>query len=143
MSQFIIPQFLDVEPRVIGPITVRQFLLLLVGGGLCFLVWKTADFSLAITETILILGVFGAFAFIKINNRPFHYFIIDLINFYKKPRLRLWHKNYSLKYVKPPKEKEIQDKMIYMPKVLSPRKLSELSLVVDTGGVYKDDNEIK
>ena len=27
-NQFVVPQFLDVEPKIIGPITLRQFLIM-------------------------------------------------------------------------------------------------------------------
>jgi hypothetical protein len=30
MQQFVVPQFIDVEDKIIGPISVRQFLTLMV-----------------------------------------------------------------------------------------------------------------
>ncbi|KKS92044.1 MAG: hypothetical protein UV69_C0039G0006, partial [Parcubacteria group bacterium GW2011_GWE2_43_12] len=32
MQQFVVPQFIDVEDKIIGPITVRQFIIIMVGG---------------------------------------------------------------------------------------------------------------
>ena len=46
MEQITVPQFLDVEDRIIGPITVRQFVILLVGSGLIFAAYKLSDFAL-------------------------------------------------------------------------------------------------
>ena len=46
MQQFVIPQFIDVEDKIIGPITVRQFIIMLAGGGLVFISYKLSDFTL-------------------------------------------------------------------------------------------------
>ena len=46
MEQFTVPQFIDVEDKVIGPITVRQFIILLFGGGFIFIAYRLSDFVL-------------------------------------------------------------------------------------------------
>ncbi len=46
MAQYVVPQFITVEDKILGPITVRQFLILLVDTGLMFIFYKIFDFSL-------------------------------------------------------------------------------------------------
>lgn len=40
MQQFLVPQFIDVENKIIGPLTVRQFVIFLIAAGFIFLVLK-------------------------------------------------------------------------------------------------------
>jgi len=79
MQQFVVPQFIDVENKIIGPITTRQFVIFLVGALFIGAAYKLFDFALFITVGILILGICGIFAFGRINGRPFHYFLLNLI----------------------------------------------------------------
>ena len=53
MRQFTVPQFIDVEDKILGPITVRQFLLLVVGGLIIFAEFKLSDMALFILLAIL------------------------------------------------------------------------------------------
>jgi len=92
MQQFVVPQFIDVEDKVIGPITVRQFIIMLVGGGLIFIAYKLADFALFLLEFVLIAAVTFIIAFIKINGRPIHYFLLNIIQTSRRPRVRVWQK---------------------------------------------------
>ena len=41
MDRYNVPQFIDVEAKIIGPITARQFIIMLVACGLTFIWYKT------------------------------------------------------------------------------------------------------
>ena len=79
MDQFVVPQFIDVEDKIFGPVTTRQFLILLVAGLMLFTAFKLADTTLF----IFLLAVVGGFAlilaFVKINGQTFHYFLLNLV----------------------------------------------------------------
>jgi len=80
MNKFLVPQFIEVEAKIFGPITVRQFLILLAAGLLIFISYKLADFTLFIIIT-LFLGLFAiTFAFVKVNGQNFHYVIQFLVS---------------------------------------------------------------
>lgn len=139
MQQFTIPQFIDVEDKIIGPITIRQFVIILVCLMISVIAYKLADFTLFLTIAFLSFVLGGIIAFLKINGRPFHYFILNFVQTFKKPKLRIWNNQLS----KTSKElkgegisevkqvAKIQKKPIYLKS-----KLAELSLIVDTGGAY-------
>ncbi|MFH1111800.1 MAG: PrgI family protein [Patescibacteria group bacterium] len=144
MNQFVIPQFIDVEDKIIGPITTRQFLILLVGGLLLFLEFKLADFTLFLLEGILTIVFFGGFAFLKVNGMPFHFFVINIIQTFKRPRLRIWHKAINPKELSASADSRGVGlhNITARPHVsLSHSRLQELTLVVDTGGVYQAEDE--
>lgn len=141
MKQFVVPQFIDVEDKILGPITVRQFSILLVTGLLVALTYRLADFVLFIFLGLIELGIGIVFSFVKINGQPFHYFILNMLQTSLRPALRVWNKELTRTEVSaliktppppPPKSKSKKEK-------LTTSKLSELSLVVNTGGAYQPE----
>jgi len=144
MKQLVVPQFLDVETKIIGPITLRQFMVLLVGGVFVFICYKISDFMLFVVEAVGIFAITGIIAFLKINGRPVHYFLLNFIETAKKPKLKVWFKSWTNNEIKvlmrQPKE-EIITEIVPTKEFVSESKLAELSLIVDTGGVYKRKEE--
>lgn len=70
--QFRLPQFLDIEDKVFGPFTIKQFGYTLGAIAFAYLWWKIIPIKiLAIPFILLFSGTFLALAFVKINNRPF------------------------------------------------------------------------
>lgn len=137
--QFLVPQFLDVEDKIFGPLTVRQFIILIVAAGLLFVSFRFADLSLFLFEAFFIVVTTVAFAFIRVNGRPFHNFLVHLIQMFQRPQLRIWHRDISSDELKLPKPVEQQRNVPVKKLPLSASRLAELSLVVDTGGVYKQE----
>lgn len=126
--RYQVPQFIEVEDKVIGPFTVKQFVYLVGGAGMSFIIYSFLPIYLAI---ILIAGVIPlslALAFYKINNKPFIDFLESAFMFYTKGNLYIWKKQ----------EKKIETKVVetaeasqvYVPR-LSDSKLKELSWTLD------------
>ncbi len=138
MLQFTVPQFIDVEDKIIGTITVRQFVILLVAVILMALGFKFLTFAAFIASAILIVLIAIVLAFVKINGAPFHYFVLNLVQTFKKPRLRVWRKDDTLLGVI---EFDTQKKapVVSTHPVYSASRLSELSLIVDTQGSYQGE----
>lgn len=78
-----VPKFLDIEDRVVGPLTLRQFIVLAVGaafiGVFNFLV---AFFPLFLAIATLITGVSVAVAFVRVNERSFMEYALSVLSFY-------------------------------------------------------------
>ena len=138
MQQFIVPQFIDVEDKIIGPITTRQFVIMLAGFLIIALFYKIFDFTLFAAAGLLTLFITVAFSFVKINGRPFHFFLLNLVQTFKRPKIRVW--NHTFK--KTEREEETAPPVVsYAPPVKSytASRLAELSLIVDTKGVYQEE----
>ena len=141
-EQFVVPQFIDSEDKIFGPVTARQFIILMVAGLTCFALFKLLSFVMFLIVGIPLICLAGIVAFVKINGQAFHYFFLNLLQTLKKPKLRVWQKIYvdaELKEfisAKPPpiiehfKRKEFT----------ATSRLQELTLVVNTGGVYKPED---
>lgn len=143
MQQFVVPQFIDVEDKIFGPVTTRQFLILLVAGLITFLIYRFADFTSFILSLVFLDGGALIVAFVKINGQTFHYFILNVLQTMRKPRLRVWNKDLStdeLNFLRNEKREEVVEKK--EKKTVGAGHIRDLSLVVNTGGFYRaeDDN---
>src|SRR3989339_2205780 len=113
MQQFVVPQFIEVEDKIFGPVTVRQFLILLGAGLICFVAYRYADFALFVMALVVVGGLALVFAFVKINGQTFHYFILNIIQTTRRPGLRVWRKSCDkeeLDYLRKLKPEEIEVK---------------------------------
>ncbi|MEI6596837.1 MAG: PrgI family protein [bacterium] len=143
MQQFVVPQFIDIEDKIIGPITTRQFVIMLVGFLIIAVFYKLFDFSLFATSGLLVLLITGIFAFLKINGRPFHYFVLNLLQTFKRSRLRVWYNDYLLASVDYGTEESnfAPAAEAVLDKHYTTSRLAELSLIVDTKGAYRGEGE--
>ncbi len=139
MNQFTVPQFIDVEDKIFGPVTTRQFLILLVAGLTLFVVFKLADTTLFIFLTALIGGSALVIAFVKVNGQTFHFFVLNIFQTLRRPSLRIWNKNLTKAELNESRKSgkvEVVEKVTEVPH-LSYSRLRDLSLIVNTGGYYK------
>ncbi|MEK7625036.1 MAG: PrgI family protein [Patescibacteria group bacterium] len=144
MDQFTVPQFIDVEDKIFGPITSRQFVILIAAVGPILLAFKLADTALFGFLTFLIGGSALILAFVKINGQAFHYFLLNIVQTLRRPSRRLWFKRYSdgelRDFIKAGIEaKKPHADTRYEHKVLSGTRIRDLSLMVNTGGYYKPE----
>ena len=138
----MVPQFIDSEDKIIGPITVRQFLICLVGAGVLFVEYKVLATAYFVFAAMVTAGLFGTFGFLKINGQPFHIFFLNFVQTQIRPALRVWNKNAVVATVS-------QEKIIGLPTVEAAAKkprptstrLRDLALTVNTGGVYKAEED--
>ena len=144
MQQFVVPQFIDVEDKIIGPITVRQFIVMLAGGFLLFLEFKLADFGLFLFEAFLTIMLVALFAFMKVNGMPFHFFLSNFISTLFRPKVRVWQKPMDQIDAAPVRGRAVSapPSAPHVKPVLPQSRLQELSLTVDTGGAYKPEEEV-
>jgi hypothetical protein len=137
VGPFSVPQFIDVESKIIGPITTRQFLIMMVAGMICFILYKTLYFTYFVIFGFIVIGIFGMVAFLRVNGMPFHYFFLNLMQTLKRARLRIWAKEEISGLPKEVKKKE-EERFVPKPP-LSGERLSTLTLIVNTGGAYKEE----
>ena len=92
--QFRIPQFLDIEDKIFGPFTVKQFSYLLGAVAFAYIFWKLIPIKIfAILFIIIFSGTFLALAFVKINDRPFINILESAYKFLLKNKTYVWRKD--------------------------------------------------
>lgn len=89
--QFKVPQFIDIEDKIFGPFTFKQFGYIVGAGGIAFLIWSLVPVRiLAIILILPLSGLFLALAFVKINNRPFADFLENALRYITGSKVYTW-----------------------------------------------------
>ena len=88
--EYQVPQFIEVEDKIFGPLTLLQFIFL--AGGIGFGVVLVLNFGvvLGIILSLPFVGGGAALAFVKINGKPFSAILESAFSYYLGKRLYLW-----------------------------------------------------
>jgi len=108
--EFIVPQFIEKEAKIVGPFTFKQFIFIGSAGGLTILLYFILPFPLFVILAVILLGGALALAFLKINKTSLPTHLAHLVSFMFKPKVYLWKKKTSMpKFFK--REKEMVEKI--------------------------------
>lgn len=88
--QFQVPQFIEHEAKVIGPLTFRQFVYLGIAAGISMLLYFIAPFGVFLISALALGLVSLALAFVKIGPKTMPALIVDLINFGFSTKTYIW-----------------------------------------------------
>lgn len=94
--RYQVPQFVDIEDQIIGPLTLRQFLIYVVAVLVLLPVYLFSDISLFLTIAIPIGGVAAAFAHWKINGRSLAATIGSAVQFALNGQLYVWQRTSTI-----------------------------------------------
>lgn len=136
--RFQVPQFIDIEDKIFGPFTFKQFVYLAGGAGASYAIFKLLPIYISVLLILPILGVAMALTFYKVNGKPF----IDILQawfiYTFKSKLFIW------KQRKVEKKKEVVEKkpeahpMSNIPKLTESR-LSDISWSLDVLDMQQKD----
>ena len=87
MAQFQVPQFIETEDKIVGPLTLRQFMYLAIAGslsGVCYLIFQP---FLAVLLTLILMGLGAILAFVKVNGRTMVTFLGSAFSYIWNPKL--------------------------------------------------------
>lgn len=104
--RFEVPQFIEIEDKIFGPLTWRQFVYLGGGVGASVVMFLVLPIFLAIIIGIPLALLAGALAFFPINHRPFSYFLEAVYNYATNEKLYLWHRKADIVYSEDTKPKK-------------------------------------
>ncbi|MEZ4103885.1 MAG: PrgI family protein [Candidatus Paceibacterota bacterium] len=88
--RFEVPQFIEIEDKIFGPLTWRQFLYLGGGIGMGVVLFFVAPTIVFIIIGLPLMILAGALAFYPVNNRPFSFFLEAVFNYLGSNKLYLW-----------------------------------------------------
>lgn len=128
---FNVPQFIDVEDRVAGPLTAKQIFWLVGMGGVLFIVWTFFDTPTFFTLAVPIILIFVVFAFYRPYNQSMLTFTVHGLMFFLRPKLYTWDRPGIVKQT-PIKPKETSN-LPEGPKPLSVDDIRALAQSVDSG----------
>ncbi len=88
--QYQVPQFIEVEDKIFGPLTLKQFIYVAGGGGLCLAIYTLLPLYLAIPLSLPVAIFSLALAFYQINGRPFIIAMEHAVGYFFGTKLYLW-----------------------------------------------------
>jgi hypothetical protein len=90
--RFQVPQFIEIEDKIFGPLTFKQFVYLVGGGGGIFILYALLPLPLVVILGIPVALFSLALAFYKVNNQPFIKIVENAFRYITSSKLYLWKK---------------------------------------------------
>lgn len=127
--RFQVPQFIEVEDKIFGPLTIKQFIYLVGGAGLSFIAYTlVGNFFISLVFIVPIAVFTAALAFYKVNNKPFINVVEAAFTYFIGSKLYIWKK--VNKPIEQRAEAAASAPDFYVPK-LSDSKLKDLTWSLD------------
>lgn len=91
-----IPQFIEIEDKVIGPLTIKQFLYLAGSLSGAAIAWMLLPRFASVPIALLLIPFGISLAFYKYNGKPFVVFVENALNYLVTTKLYIWHKEQKM-----------------------------------------------
>jgi hypothetical protein len=89
--RFQVPQFTDVEDKIFGSLTFKQFIYLAGSAGACVILFYLIPYRFVAILFMLPIAAFGlALAFYKVNNKPFIRVVEAFFKYAVTNKLYIW-----------------------------------------------------
>lgn len=91
--RFQVPQFIEVEDKIFGPLTLKQFIYIAGGAGLSFLVYVLINnLFISILPIIAVMAIAGSLGFYKVNGKPMIDAVEAAFKYWVGGKLFIWKK---------------------------------------------------
>ncbi len=128
--QFQVPQFIEVEDKIFGPLTFKQFVYVAGGAGAAYLLWRVFPIYLSLPLVAGVGGLAAALAFYQFNGRPFILALENAVYFFLRTKLYLWNNTAKKPVLRAARLNSKATSEVYIPK-LSDSRLHELAWSLD------------
>lgn len=128
--RFQVPQFIEVEDKIFGPLTFKQFIYLAGGVGGCVVLFTFLPKFFALLLSIPVAALAGALAFYPVNDKPFIFFLESFFKYLTTSKLYIWKKEEKKNNNEQLTMNNRAPEQVYVPK-LSESKLRDLTWSLD------------
>jgi len=128
--QFQVPQFIEVEDKIFGPLTFKQFIYIGGGAGAAYILWRLLPHFIAAPVILAEGGLAAALAFLQFNGRPFIVALENAFFYALHSKLYLWNNEKKRRSQQAQEKVAAKAPTLYIPK-LSESRLHELSWSLD------------
>lgn len=128
--QYSVPQFIDVEDKIVGPFTGKQTLYLMVGGGLILFIFSFFQIGFFILSLLVIVPGVLVFAFYKPKGITVAQYMANFLKYYTSNHIYIWAREDDRSFMKQVQKKK---KVVELETKTVPKsKIKELAWVLDT-----------
>ncbi len=135
MEQYSVPQFIERESKIAIFLNWRQFIYLIVGGVICFILYYIIPSKLLFMFiAIIVISVTAAMAFLKVGSTPLPALLWSSLGFLTGVKSYTWKKKevlYPYKVIKKAEIKEIGEKEKSRLKIADKSRLKKLSKQIE------------
>jgi len=132
---FNVPQFIDVEDKIAGPLTWRQILWMIGMGATLLTFYNLFDSTLFFIISVPTVLLFAAFAFYRPNGMSMTAFFLHAVFFFFRPKVSVWERPATVRRMpQAPKTSENGTQAPPAAKDLSEDRLHELAKILDRHG---------
>ncbi len=136
--RFMVPQFVDVEDKILGPLTLKQGIYILGGVGITVGIYIKFGFFWAVVVGAPILLLAFLLAFVKVQGRPFVYTMSSALFYFSKNKLYLWKKMPKKKDFKVEEKEEPNNPQPTDMRITQSR-LKNLAIQLDTRDNFEEE----
>ncbi len=138
MATFQVPQFIEEKAKIVGPLTLPQFIYIAIGGGVVFLSFKIFSFFLSVIIGMVVAAITIALAFVKINGQAMPKVATAAFLYFWTPRVYAWNRTV--------KETSFDDSEIERIRAMRnhvsiQQKLQSIALNIATGKIFSSERE--
>jgi len=91
--QFKVPQFLEIEDKIFGPFTFKEFVYLAGGAGICYMLFKLLGLLLGAIPILIVGGFSVALTFYHPNGKPFINMVESVVKYLMQSKLYIWKRH--------------------------------------------------
>ncbi len=88
--RYQVPQFIEIEDKIFGPLTLKQFIYLAGGGGMCLIFFSLLPLYLMVVLSMPVVALSLGLAFYQVNGRPLIVAIEHAVGYFLGHKLYLW-----------------------------------------------------
>ncbi|MBI4117200.1 MAG: PrgI family protein [Parcubacteria group bacterium] len=96
--KFQVPQFIETETKIVGPLTWKQFIWVAVGVGLLLILFRFLAGFWLILVSLIVTAVFGSLAFLRIEETTLIEYLMKALGFALGPKKYLFKKENGTTY---------------------------------------------
>lgn len=127
---FSVPQFIDVEDKIAGPLTWRQLLWMFGMGAALLVIYNAAGSAGFYVAAVPVILLFSALAFYRPHGQPLIVFFLHGITYFFRPKVAVWERPVARRQAVP--VAPVQPKEAPKTKRISSEELRRLARLMDS-----------
>lgn len=135
--RYRVPQNIDMEDKIIGPLTMAQFLSVMIGGMVIYVAFITLAVSAPWLFWLISIpvGLFTVvFSFMKVQDQPFPKFLTSVLLYLVRPKVRIWQKDALTSHLTVVTKKPSTPEQPSRPPEISAAQIDEFTTLLDQTG---------
>lgn len=143
--QYNVPQFIDIEDKIVGPFTAKQTVYLMIGGGILMVAFSFLSFELFVIIAIPTVLLTLAFAFYKPKGVTVSQMLLNIVSYSVNKNIYVWRRDPDAVMYKIVQKKQSSE--VEATEVVSRNRIRDLANLLDSSvsleTIYEADDSVE